>query len=203
MSHTQQQRAEIRKQMRRQRRALDGRELSQRSLAIADQLQRSRLFHNAQRIAGFIASDGEPSLEPLMQQAWQLGKTWHLPIIGMPNINRLWFAPYADGDALVANRYGIPEPAVHLCHTPKPLALDLILMPLVAFDAQGNRLGMGKGYYDRTLSFLHRRRHWCKPRLIGIAHDFQRVGALPFQAWDVPLDAIVTEAGVYPVRTRV
>lgn len=203
MSQLTQQRAEIRKQMRRQRRALSAPQLAHHSLAIADQLSRSRLFLNSQRIAGFIASDGEPSLEPLMHIAWRLRKHWYLPIIGLPSINRLWFAPYAENDDLVANRFGISEPAVHLCHTPKAQALDLILMPLVAFDPTGNRLGMGKGYYDRTLQFLHRRRHWCKPRLIGIAHDFQCVDALPFQDWDVPLDAIVTEQGIYPVRTQV
>jgi 5-formyltetrahydrofolate cyclo-ligase len=77
--------------------------------------------------------------------------------------------------------------------------LDVILMPLVAFDGQGNRLGMGAGYYDRTLAFLRHRRHWRKPRIIGLAYEFQRMPALPAEPWDVPLDGIITEAGFYKI----
>jgi 5-formyltetrahydrofolate cyclo-ligase len=71
--------------------------------------------------------------------------------------------------------------------------LDLILTPLVAFDDQGNRLGMGGGFYDRTLAYLGRRKHWKKPRLIGTAHAFQQVARLPHESWDVPLHGVVTE----------
>ena len=68
--------------------------------------------------------------------------------------------------------------------------LDVILMPLVGFDNDGNRLGMGGGYYDRTLAYT---RHAIKkPVLIGVAHDLQRVDRLPYASWDIPLNAIVT-----------
>lgn len=198
---TQTSRADIRKQVRQQRRQLSDSQRHQASHAIAKQLARSAIFVNSQRIAGFIANDGEPSLEPLMRLAWSQNKTWHLPIIGLPNINHLWFAPYAKGDLLVSNQYDIPEPAIHLHQTPKPWGLDLILMPLVAFDEQGNRLGMGKGYYDRTLKFLRQRQHWRKPRLVGIAYEFQKQTALPYQPWDIPLDAVVTENKIYKISS--
>jgi 5-formyltetrahydrofolate cyclo-ligase len=68
-------------------------------------------------------------------------------------------------------------------------------MPLVGFDPRGNRIGMGKGYYDRALSFRRRQQHWKTPRLVGLAFECQRVDALPARAHDVPLDALVTEAG--------
>lgn len=192
-------RAAIRKQVRLQRQALSADRLQAASRAIADQLAGSPLFRNSQRIAGFLSNDNEPDLTPLMQLAWRRQKRWHLPVIGMPNINRLWFAPYDRDDRLMDNRFGIGEPVTALHDATRSYGLDLVLMPLVAFDAQGNRLGMGKGYYDRTLEFLLRRRHWRKPRLVGIAYEFQRFEQLPEQPWDVPLDAIVTEASVYKV----
>lgn len=193
-------RADIRKQIRRQRQQLSDAQRYEATLAITANLAHTPLFRQSRRIAGFIANDGEPSLDPLMQLAWARRKQWHLPIIGLPNINHLWFGRYDEGDELTLNRYGIPEPDIALHQTTPAWGLDLVLMPLVAFDEQGNRLGMGKGYYDRTLKFLRHRCHWRKPRLVGIAYEFQRMEQLPFQSWDIPLDAIVTEQSVYNVR---
>jgi 5-formyltetrahydrofolate cyclo-ligase len=79
-------------------------------------------------------------------------------------------------------------------------ALDLLFVPLVAFDDAGNRLGMGGGYYDRTLAYLRLRRHWYRPRVIGLAHTLQRVASLPKNAWNVPVDAVVTERTVHRVE---
>ena len=96
------------------------------------------------------------------------------------------------------NRYGILEPQLNCSHVSPVAQLDIILMPLVAFDSKGNRLGMGGGYYDRTLSFtqhqtgFHSPSEKRAPKLVGIAHDIQEVDALPIAPWDVPLDAIVT-----------
>ena len=69
-------------------------------------------------------------------------------------------------------------------------------MPLVAFDKQGNRLGMGGGFYDRTLARLHEQ-NWQKPQLIGLAHECQKVDALPIESWDVPLKTIITPDKTY------
>jgi 5-formyltetrahydrofolate cyclo-ligase len=78
-----------------------------------------------------------------------------------------------------------------------PIRLDLLLVPLVGFDADCNRLGMGGGFYDRTLAYLTRRTHWRRPRLVGIAHECQRVERLETGPWDVPLDAVATERRLY------
>jgi 5-formyltetrahydrofolate cyclo-ligase len=193
-------RADIRKQIRKQRQQLSESQRHEAALAITENLARTTLFRQSHRIAGFIANDGEPTLDPLMELAWHRRKQWHLPIIGLPNLNHLWFGRYDEDDALVLNRYGIPEPAIALHQTTPAWGLDLVLMPLVAFDPQGNRLGMGKGYYDRTLKFLRHRCHWRKPRLVGIAYEFQKMEQLPNQPWDIPLDAIVTEQSVYNIR---
>ncbi len=94
------------------------------------------------------------------------------------------------------NQYGITEPDPDSTQLVCRGRLDLVLVPLVAFDGNGNRLGMGAGYYDRTFHFLRHRRHWLKPRLVGLAFDMQRVADLQPAAWDVPLNAVVTETGL-------
>ncbi len=195
-----QSRQQIRKQIRLRRQQLSATAQQRASQAIINNLANSQLFRNSQRIAGFLSNDSEPDLTPLMQRAWQQKKQWHLPVIGLPNVNHLWFAPYKENDPLVHNRFGIGEPDTPLHETTRSYGLDLVLMPLVAFDTNGNRLGMGKGYYDRTLKFLRLRKHWRKPRLVGIAYELQKFEQLPFQPWDIPLDAIVTEKSVYNIR---
>jgi len=94
------------------------------------------------------------------------------------------------------NRFRIPEPALHARHRISPMALDLVLTPLVAFGDEGARLGMGGGYYDRTFAWLHHRHLWRTPRLIGVAYGFQYHPDLEANHWDVPLSAVVTEEGV-------
>lgn len=91
------------------------------------------------------------------------------------------------------NRYQITEPDTHWGNTHHARQLDIILMPLVAFDRQGNRMGMGGGFYDRTLSFRQARQAWIKPKLIGVAHSCQEHPGLKRQPWDVSLDGVITE----------
>jgi 5-formyltetrahydrofolate cyclo-ligase len=134
---------------------------------------------------------------PLMERLWSLGKTLYLPILVPFSDRRLWFSAYKRGDPLIVNRFGILEPERHHYRRIRPAALDLVLTPLVAFDPMGHRLGMGGGYYDRSFAFLNTRRHWRKPRLLGLAYEFQRHPLLEAEAWDVPLDAVATEACVY------
>ena len=77
------------------------------------------------------------------------------------------------------------------------ISLDLVLVPLVGFDDQGTRLGMGGGFYDRSFATRLFRRYWRKPRLIGVAYELQRVAHLDRQPWDVALDGVVTEQRLY------
>ena len=129
-----------------------------------------------------------------------MGKACYLPVI-TPG-KSLWFAPYEDGDPLAPNRFGIPEPARAGIKLVSARVLDLILTPLVAFDDQGHRLGMGSGFYDRTLSFLRHRRVWRKPRLLGVAHELQHLSALQAAPWDVPLDGVATDESLYLFRNK-
>lgn len=110
---------------------------------------------------------------------------------------KLWFAKFSPTDKLAYNRFGIPEPVRR--RLIKPCALDLVLTPLVAFDCNGHRVGMGGGYYDRSFAFLRRRHHWRKPRLLGLAYELQKLARIIPNDWDVPLDAVATEARIYRV----
>lgn len=188
---------ELRRQMRARRAQLprDAQRLAAQRAAV--NLMGTALFRTSRRIACYLPSDGEVDPSAIIERCWRMGKTVYLPVLSRRPHDRLWFAPAAPGTELRANRYGIPEPQVPLRARVRAERLDLILLPLVAFDADGNRLGRGVGYYDRSLAFLRDRRFLRKPHLLGLAHDFQRVPALPTDWWDVPLDGIVTERTVY------
>ena len=146
---------------------------------------------NAGLVAGYWAVDGEIALH-----AWQTslpaGSTYCLPVL---DDARLRFAPWRPGDGLVANRFGIPEPDVDASSLLDADAMAAIVLPLVAFDASAHRVGMGGGWYDRTLAPL--RDAPQRPLLVGVGYEAQRVDALVPAPWDVPLDAVCTESATY------
>ena len=148
------------------------------------------------QIAIYFSNDGELDTSLLINELWQQGHTLYLPVIHPFNGATLLFQRYEKNSPMRANRYGILEPKLN-CSQICPLpALDYLLMPLVAFDNQGNRLGMGGGFYDKTLAQLHAY-NWQKPQLIGLAHSCQKVDALPIESWDVPLKTIITPDKIY------
>jgi len=183
--------------MRALRRSLGQLERERAAQSLAQHLYTSRLFLRSARIALYLPMDGEIDPTLLIERARGMNKQYFLPVLNPLTPGRLWFAPYGEDEPLHCNRFNIPEPAIKGKHMVPAWALDLILSPLVAFDAQGNRLGMGGGFYDRTLAFLARRRHWRKPRLLGLAYEFQKVATLHREPWDVPLQGIVTERAFY------
>jgi len=187
--------SELRQSIRRQRRALTPAAAASCARQLAHHARYNRLVTGSQNVAAYLAADGEMDPLPLMHELWSLGKHIYLPVLVTFSHQKLWFAKFEPGDELVYNRYGIPEPVRRKLI--KPCALDLVLAPLVAFDTSGHRVGMGGGYYDRSFAFLLRRKHWRRPRMLGIAYEFQKQAAIRANAWDVPLDAIATEACVY------
>ena len=190
-------RTPLRRELRAQRNALTAPQQVRAAQQLAAQVTALRLFRVSRRVALYLPNDGEIDPVPLMARLWQSGKTCYLPILSRLRHDRLWFAPYLPDTQLAFNRLGILEPAVAAHTWRRAQELDLILMPLVAFDTRGNRLGMGGGFYDKSLAFLRTRSVWRKPHLIGLAHDFQRVKKLDACAWDVPLQAVVTDRSVY------
>ncbi|HIP52772.1 MAG TPA: 5-formyltetrahydrofolate cyclo-ligase, partial [Chromatiales bacterium] len=180
-------------EFRRLRRSLDPRTQKANSIALTRNLKRAPEFNRSQRIAFYISADGEIDPSHLLHTALERGKRCFLPVLRDSHINHLWFIEYRANDRLRTNRFGIPEP--DLRHRPwaTPWSLDLILLPLVAFDSACNRLGMGGGYYDKTLSYLHTRRIWRKPVMIGLAHECQHAESIERREWDIAMNAIATE----------
>jgi 5-formyltetrahydrofolate cyclo-ligase len=190
-------RQNLRQSIRRQRRELTDTQRAASALQLAVHAGRDRLVLNSRHIAVYLPSDGEIDPQPLIQYLRSLGKHLYLPVLVSFSARRLWFSPYSPGDRLVLNRYGIPEPERVHHRRIKPVALDLVLTPLVGFDDRGHRLGMGGGYYDRAFGFLNSRKRWKKPRLMGLAYELQRSRTLTAAPWDVNLDAVATERAVY------
>lgn len=190
-------RVELRKHMRHRRRTLTKAERAEYAQRCARRVTSLPLFRSSLRIACYLPFDGELDPYPLMRRAWEMRKLCYLPVV---RGKRLWFASYGAGDRLVKNRFGIAEPRASRHTLIRPARLDVVLTPLVAFDNQGNRLGMGAGFYDRTFAFLKHCGSCRRPRLIGLAYDFQRVAHIEAEAWDVPLHVIVTEARLYKAR---
>ncbi len=154
---------------------------------------RHRLLATGRRIGLYIPNRSEIDVLPLLDRARAMGLVCHLPIVPRLGHKRMWFSELGEHSAWVNNRYGIPEYLHPLARRVRTQQLDLLLMPLLGFDARGFRLGMGGGYYDASLSHLKSRRHWKRPRVVGVAYAVQEVERLPIDTWDIPLDAILTE----------
>lgn len=183
-------REQLREQMRLQRKSLNPQQRMSAAQGLRRVLDTLPLFHKAHHIGGYWACQGEVPLNLALAGIQQREQHYWLPRV-QPQ-RQLEFAQWRSGDAVAANRFGIPEPDAD-AKIISANNLDLILLPLLAFDAAGNRLGTGGGYYDTTLAFLRSVPRPAKPFLIGIGYALQHVEQLAAQEWDVPLDMIATE----------
>ena len=195
---TPQQRHAIRKQMRAFRQQLTPEQQLLAARQLSQILMSQPWFQRAKNIAMYIANDGEIDPIVVSAKAQFRGRRCLLPSLHPLKEGQLCFADY--NGPRKKNKFGISEPDPKKNTLIKSNQLDIVLLPLVAFDAAGGRLGMGGGYYDRTFEFL-KRGTGKKPKLIGLAHDFQRMEYLPIESWDVPLDAIVTDKQVLLVNS--
>ncbi|VUD53843.1 5-formyltetrahydrofolate cyclo-ligase [Thalassocella blandensis] len=182
----------LRQKMRALRRALSQAQQKTASRRLCWRLSKHPAFKQAKTIAFYMASDGEISPWPLLKLALKQNKQVFLPAI-RPN-NGMEFRQFCEKRQLKKNQFNILEPHPSSVRIGSA-QLDVILMPLVAFDAEGNRLGMGGGYYDRALSF---KRSFKKagPTLIGLAHNLQEHPLIHTESWDIPLNFIATDARV-------
>jgi len=182
----------LRRAMRERRRALPASARIAAADALATRLLALPFAPQSGYAAGYWAMDGEIALH-----AWQLrlprGVHYCLPVLH--GNDTLRFAPWTPGAPIAPNRYGIPEPDVPADELLRPEQLDLVVAPLVAFDARGHRLGMGGGWYDRSFAF--RTSQPAPPRLVGAAFSIQQAEAIAPEAWDIPLDAVCTETETF------
>ena len=190
--------ANLRTQIRKQRSTLDSHLQKKNAWLLQKQLIKDPCFKKSRHIAAYLPVQGEISTLPVIHEALNQGKRVYLPVL-MPFLhNRLWFAPFTLQTPMRVNKFGIPEPVYSGRELISAQYLDLVITPLLAFDTACNRIGMGGGYYDRTFSFLRYRKHWKKPRMIGVAYEFQKTAQITTETWDVPMDKIITELNVYP-----
>ncbi|MBF7730111.1 5-formyltetrahydrofolate cyclo-ligase [Pseudomonas sp. N040] len=187
----------LRRQLRQARRNLSATEQKNAARALYRQLAQHPLFRRARSIALYLPSDGEIDPRPLLEEAWQRGKRVYLPLLRRWPATHMVFQQIKPGEALQRNRFRIPEPAPRTARQRRCWSLDLILLPLVGFDEFGGRLGMGGGFYDRSLECLTRRQDWRTPVLLGLAHECQKVDRLLLGPLDVPLAACVTDRRWY------
>ena len=192
----------LRKQMRQQRQALSLEQQQAAAQQLCAQLTALSSVQAAQRIALYLVNDGEIDPSVFVQWALKRGVDCYLPVIGESKGSRSMDAPmrfavfHADSE-FINNRFGIPEPVVADSDLLEAAQLDLMLMPLVAFDDRGNRIGMGGGFYDRTLAFKAQQTYHQPPVLIGLAHAFQQLDQILPAAWDVPLDGIASDQNAW------
>ncbi len=181
-----------------QRRALTPDQMHQAARRVAARVWRLPVLARSRRLALYLPVSGELDCTPVISAAWRRGREVFLPVMAGTGLR---FAPFAPDSQLLCNRFGIPEPACSADEWRSAREMDVILAPLVGFDANGYRLGMGGGYYDRTLAFLALRANFRRPHFIGLAYAFQQIGAVPHHEHDVQLEAVVTDAGCFSCRS--
>ncbi|MGB2246807.1 MAG: 5-formyltetrahydrofolate cyclo-ligase [Alcanivorax sediminis] len=186
-----QQRQHLRRQLRQQRRQLTAGQRRRAARRAAPALINALQHRPANHIALYLANDGELDLIPALSHLRLRRSSTYLPWLDPLRRGHLRFRLWQPHHPMRPNQYGIAEPA--RARRARALwALDVILLPAVAFDRAGYRMGMGGGYYDRTLADLERRPR--QPMLLAVGYDFQCVerGVLPLAPWDQPVDGIVT-----------
>lgn len=186
----QQNRQAIRQYYRKQRNLLTG---AQQELASQTSLQKCLESMNLAKLkaaACYLSNDGELDPTAIIQYCWQQKIQVLLPVLDPYLAGHLIFVDYQPNSSMQTNLYGIAEPIATTSNTVAIHNVDVIFTPLVAFDHKGNRLGMGGGYYDRSLAPIKEKK--LSTQIIGLAHDCQQAEQLPTDGWDIPLHGIVT-----------
>ncbi|WP_130099435.1 5-formyltetrahydrofolate cyclo-ligase [Siccibacter turicensis] len=186
-------RQEIRKHIRQLRRALTPERQTHFADLAANRMMAWPPVVLAHNVAVFLSFDGELDTRPLIDRLWRAGKRVYLPVLHPFSPGNLLFLHYHPESELQINRLNIHEPKLDVRDVLPLDRLDVLVTPLVAFDTHGQRLGMGGGFYDRTLQ--NWQQHGISP--VGYAHDCQQVAQLPVEEWDVPLPAVVTPSRLW------
>ena len=188
-------RHQLRQQYRAARRSLPPYQQYAHAKKLCALLKRCPEFIHANSIASYLPNDGEIDPSFIHQLAWALGKRIYLPVPTQQKSLR--FAPFTRHTQLVTGQWGIKQPRC-ASRIATQVSLDLILVPLVAFDSRGNRLGRGGGYYDRFLASSQHSQRGMKS--LGLGHSLQQVETVPAEAWDITLNGIATPRQIFRSR---
>uniref|UniRef100_A0A3B0M0R3 5-formyltetrahydrofolate cyclo-ligase n=1 Tax=Arsenophonus endosymbiont of Trialeurodes vaporariorum TaxID=235567 RepID=A0A3B0M0R3_9GAMM len=178
----------IRQTVRQYRRQLTCEQQNSAADKITHLMLEHHLIRSSSHLALFLSFDGEINTPLLIKKLWTPNKKVYLPVLHPFNHHQLLFLHYRPDTQLIKNRFHIDEPALNVMDVMPIAQLDILFVPLVAFDTQGQRLGIGGGFYDRLLA------NWRKKHFypIGLAHDCQLVDKIPTAPWDIPLPEIIT-----------
>lgn len=184
-------RALLRARMSVRRNELDAKQRIAAAAGVLHSLETLPEFMTDRNVAGYWAVRGELPLNLAVASLGRREQQYFLPVLGKQR--QLRFAQYRVGAALRSNRFGIPEPELAPTATRAAADMHVILLPLLAFDRAGNRLGTGGGWYDTSFAFLRDATRPATPLLVGIGYAFQEVATVPAESWDVALDYVATE----------
>lgn len=182
----------LREYLRRLRRGLSPEQQTRATGNLFELILAEPFFRESRRVAFYVAVDGEISPGPLLRHALDEGKDCYLPVVA--GEHELEFVLHHADSPLEKNHWNIPEPVAGA--QIRPDALDLVFVPLTGFTRDCDRLGNGKGYYDRAFAF-HMSGAGPRPMLVGLAHECQLLESLPVRHWDVPLDAVATSERIF------
>ena len=203
MTRSAAERSAERRRLRLRRQSLTAEERERADRAIARRMLAAGFVRSGRRTALYLAAlPGEASLELVIERGWRLGARLYAPRILSLRRRTMAFVALKPATRIERSAYGLLEPAAR-DRVRNATALDVVLLPLLGFDREGHRLGMGGGFYDR---FLRRRRDpscsWRHPRLVGVAYACQELESIEAAAWDVGLDWVVTENELIDCRRR-
>ena len=184
---------EMRQANRKRRSDLGPQQLQSAAEALAQRIIELDAYAQSSKLAVYFAVNGEISLDPVIDHALSAGKQVYLPNLDQKSLR---FSPYFREQKMRINNFRLPEPDVGDDEMLQPVELDLVLAPLVVFDQDRNRIGMGGGFYDRSFA-MRKDAAVSQPVLIGVAHDLQKVEQIDPEEWDVRLDMVVTEQAIY------
>lgn len=174
--------------------------IHQASAAISSKVINLSEFQISKNVACYLSVRGEVDTTPIINTIWQEKKSCYLPVIHQQKKDTaLCFVKYVSQNDLKKNKFNIPEPIYDENEIIPSNELDIVIMPLVGFDENCNRLGYGGGFYDRTFAFksAHKIAINAKPIMIGIAYEMQKTPSFIPEKWDIPLYKIITEENIY------
>ena len=181
---------QLRQKMREQRADLSSAELEAADQQLAKQYQQLFACHGYQKVALYLQQDNELGTRHLMNYLFAEGCELYLPKLSQDGNSQMYFCRFQQDSEMVNNRFDIPEPVAD--EISAVTDIELLLVPLTAFDMQGNRLGMGGGYYDKCLAEVDA----DKTSVVGLAYDFQQVADCPVEDFDQPLPMVLTPSRI-------